>query len=291
MQYRGRFAPSPTGPLHFGSLVAALASYLDARSHGGQWLLRIEDLDPLRDSADHARRIIDSLTAHGFEWDEPVRFQSQHDDFYRNRLQRLMADGYAYRCACSRKELQANAGRHPRQCRDTVQQQCGPSAFRFALPDRQWRWQDLLLGSMTQATTAEIDDFVLQRKEGFFAYQLAVVCDDIEQKITHVVRGSDLLESTPFQLALFEAFSAPAPAYLHLPVVVDRHGQKLSKQSHAPAIDNTAARDNLRAAFAALNHPLPAELVRATPKGQLAWGRQHWFRERLPRVLSVPQSP
>ncbi|MAL99967.1 MAG: tRNA glutamyl-Q(34) synthetase GluQRS [Alteromonadaceae bacterium] len=287
MSYRGRFAPSPTGPLHFGSLVAALASYLDARANGGQWLLRIEDLDPLRDSEDDAKRIITALEVHGLEWDGPVRFQSEHFPRYREQLQRLQRDGFAYLCPCSRKELQANNGRHPRHCRSGAPKSSRPTAIRFALTDRHWSWDDLLLGPQSLRTRPEIDDFVLQRKEGFFAYQLAVVCDDIDQGITHVVRGSDLLDSTPFQLALYQAFDSPPPAFMHLPVIVDSAGQKLSKQSRAPALVNDQAGANLASAFAALNHPLPVELGRASPAEQLAWGTTHWCTAKLPSVMSL----
>jgi glutamyl-Q tRNA(Asp) synthetase len=291
MPYRGRFAPSPTGPLHFGSLVAALASYLDARAQGGEWLVRIEDLDPLRETREAADRILDSLQVHGLTWDRPVRSQSEHQDRYRQHLRQLRERGSAYDCPCSRKELQANGGRHPRHCREMPAQVSGhPVAVRFALENRSWSWNDLLLGPQAMATRAELDDFVLQRKEGFFAYQLAVVADDIDQGITHVVRGSDLLDSTPFQLALYDAFAVRPPAFMHLPVITDDAGHKLSKQSFAPALDDSRPGSNLAAAFAALNHRLPRPLVDASPAAQLEWGRAHWHREELPPVLAISGS-
>lgn len=289
MPYRGRFAPSPTGPLHFGSLVAALASFLDARANGGGWLIRIEDLDPLRETRQAARQILASLEAHGLQGDGPVRYQSAHLDLYRKRLQQLERGGYAYACPCSRKELRAHGGIHPRQCRTKLAEALGqPCAMRFALEDRRWSWDDLLLGQQAATTRAEIDDFVLQRKEGYFAYQLAVVADDIEQRITHVVRGSDLLDSTPFQLALYERFAVPPPAFMHLPVIVDAAGKKLSKQTFAPALDLSQPALNLNAAFAALNHTLPPALAAGPPSVQLAWGESNWQRSRLPPALEIP---
>lgn len=291
MLYRGRFAPSPTGPLHFGSLVAALASYLDARAHHGEWLVRIEDLDPLRETREAADRILSSLQAHGLIWDQPVRYQSGHSDLYRQRLGELRQRGWAYDCACSRKELQSLNGHHPRRCRETPSRPIEqPAAARFALDSRHWSWNDLLLGPQTKVTRAEVDDFVLQRKEGFFAYQLAVVADDIEQGITHVVRGSDLLDSTPFQLGLYQAFSCIPPAFMHLPVITDAHGHKLSKQTFAPALDDNQPGTNLASAFAALNHPLPEQLRAAAPGSQLEWGRAHWRREKLPAKLMIAAS-
>lgn len=291
MLYRGRFAPSPTGPLHLGSLVAALASFLDARAWGGEWLVRIEDLDPLRESRQAADKILTSLEAHGFEWDEPVRYQSEHLDLYHDRLVQLKRIGAAYDCPCSRKELQASAGRHPRRCREMPAQNQGqPSAVRFAISSSDWCWHDLLLGPQSVMTTAETDDFVLLRKEGFFAYQLAVVSDDIEQGITHVVRGSDLLDSTPLQLALYEKFTAPAPAFMHLPVITDDSGRKLSKQTFAPALDDNRANLNIAAALNALNHPLPERLLKASPGSQLAWSKANWQRGNLPARLSLRES-
>lgn len=288
MPYRGRFAPSPTGPLHFGSLVAALASFLDARANGGEWLIRIEDLDPLRETRQAARQILTSLEAHGLKGDGPVRYQSTHLDLYRKRLQQLERAGYAYTCPCSRKELQAHGGVHPRRCRSApAQMPAQPCAVRFALEDRHWTWDDLLLGRQTTTTRAEVDDFVLQRKEGFFAYQLAVVADDVEQGITHVVRGSDLLDSTPLQLALYERFAVPPPVFMHLPVIVDAAGKKLSKQTFAPALDLNRPGLNLSAAFAALNHPLPPGLAAGPPMAQLGWGESNWQRIRLPPMLEI----
>jgi len=252
-EYRGRFAPSPTGPLHFGSLVTALASYLDARARGGTWLVRIEDLDPLRESPAATEQILTSLTAHGLTSDEPVRFQAHCHERYLQIIDRLIQQGRAYRCICSRKQLQASQGRHPNKCRETaVNVSDRPYAVRFALEDENSVWQDQLLGEQHQQVHAGTDDPVIRRKEGFYAYQLAVVADDIDQQITHVVRGSDLLDMTAQQCQIYRALDAEAPAWLHIPVILNERGQKLSKQNHAPALNDLRPADNLLSALEAL---------------------------------------
>lgn len=251
--YRGRFAPSPTGPLHFGSLVTAVASYLEARKRGGTWLVRIEDLDPLRESPEATARILASLEAHGLRSDEPVRFQSGHHAYYHTLINQLLDRGLAYRCACSRKQLSENGGRHPEHCREGhTDPGERPFAIRFALHDEQSEWQDQLLGPQSQTVHAELDDPVILRKEGFYAYQLAVVADDIHQGITHVMRGSDLLDMTAQQQQIFRALGAQPPHWMHIPVILNTEGQKLSKQNHAPALDDRKAKDNLQQALAAL---------------------------------------
>lgn len=278
-RYRGRFAPSPTGPLHFGSLVTALASYLEARSHQGQWLIRIEDLDPLREPAEATGEILNSLDAHGLFPDEPVIFQSRRHDAYHAVIERLLNMGRAYRCNCSRKELQAHGGRHPGRCRDQATAiPDAPFAIRFALEEEHCQWQDALLGPQQQKIKAEIDDPVLLRKEGFFAYQLAVVVDDVAQGITDVVRGSDLLDMTAQQLQIYCALSAQPPRWLHIPVVVNEQGQKLSKQNQAPALDDTRPVKNLFAALAALNQQPPPCLLEGSVESLLDWGCRHWTR-------------
>ncbi|MDL0432470.1 tRNA glutamyl-Q(34) synthetase GluQRS [Marinobacter sp. TBZ242] len=252
-RYRGRFAPSPTGPLHFGSLVTAVASFLEARSRDGTWLVRIENLDPLRESPEATQQILASLDAHGLHSDEPVRFQSEHHARYRKLIDQLLDKGLAYRCACSRRQLREHNGRHPEHCREGHAQANGrPFAVRFKLYDELSEWRDQLLGPQTQTVHAELDDPVILRKEGFFAYQLAVVADDIDQGITHVVRGSDLLDMTAQQQQIYRALAAQPPHWMHIPVILNAEGQKLSKQNHAPALDDRIAQDNLRKALAAL---------------------------------------
>lgn len=279
--YRGRFAPSPTGPLHFGSLVTALASYLEAKFQNGQWLIRIEDLDPLREPAEATGQILTSLDAHGLFPDEPVHFQSRRQKAYHAAIEHLLSEGRAYRCSCSRKQLQANHGKHPQHCRDNGSTRDQPFAIRFALNDDQCHWRDQLLGPQLQVVRAEIDDPVMLRKEGFFAYQLAVVVDDIAQGITHVVRGSDLLDMTAQQLQIYRAFDAAPPRWLHIPVIVNDNGQKLSKQSHAPALDNRKPTENLFAVLGALNQQPPRLLRTGSVENLLEWACAHWKREAV----------
>src|SRR6056297_786621 len=280
--YRGRFAPSPTGPLHFGSLVTALASFLEARSQGGQWFIRLEDLDPLRGPPEATGQILASLDAHGLFPDEPVRFQSRRHDAYQDAIDRLLESRHAYRCQCSRKELQANAGRHPNQCRSrTALNGDRPYAIRFALEDEDCHWQDLLLGPQHQIVKAELDDPVILRKEGFYAYQLAVVVDDIDQGITDVVRGSDLLDMTAQQQQIYQALGARPPRWLHIPVILNEQGQKLSKQTHAPALNDETPVENLFAALVALGQNPPAELATGSLESLLEWGRKNWQRRAI----------
>lgn len=282
-RYRGRFAPSPTGPLHFGSLVTALASWLETRAAGGDWLVRIEDLDPLREPPEATGQILNSLECHGLLPDEPVRFQSRRHDAYQAAIEQLMEQGKAYRCRCSRKQLQTNQGFHPAHCREG---QPGPGdapyAIRFALENEHSHWQDLLLGPQHQQVRAELDDPVILRKEGFYAYQLAVVVDDIDQGITHVVRGSDLLDMTAQQQQIFRALNAEPPKWLHIPVILNQQGQKLSKQNHAPALDDSRPASNLVMALDALGQKPPAGLERVGTEQILAWGRAHWQRRAIP---------
>lgn len=287
--YRGRFAPSPTGPLHFGSLVTALASYLEAKSCEGRWLVRIEDLDPLREPSEATGEILNSLDAHGLFSDEPVVFQSRRHEAYRSAIEHLLNQGRAYRCSCSRKELQTNHGRHPQQCRsnnfsinkvaiNNVAINHQPFAIRYALNDEQCQWRDQLLGPQHQTVRSEIDDPVLLRKEGFFAYQLAVVVDDIEQGITDVVRGSDLLEMTAQQRQIYRALGATPPRWLHIPVILNDQGQKLSKQNRAPALDNDRPVKNVFEALVALGQEPPASLLMGSVTDSLEWACGHWHR-------------
>jgi len=292
-RYRGRFAPSPTGPLHFGSLVAALASFLEARTRDGLWHVRIEDLDPLRESPAAADSILHSLECHGLMWDGPVWYQSQRQSFYLEHIEHLRNRGLAYPCRCSRRELRENAGHHPRHCRENPDWSAyspastdGP-AIRFALSDRIYGWQDGIQGPCSTRVSAEIDDFVIRRKEGFFAYQLAVVCDDIAQNITEIVRGHDLLSSTPFQLALYEAFNAPPPTFAHLPVVTSPAGQKLSKQNRAAPLDDSKPARNLHRALVFLRQQPPAELARESFNRVIDWGLNNWNLARVPAVAAL----
>ncbi|AVP98106.1 tRNA glutamyl-Q(34) synthetase GluQRS [Ahniella affigens] len=251
-EYRGRFAPSPSGPLHFGSLVAALGSYLTARAAGGRWLIRIEDIDPLREQPGASLAFLDTLSAFGMQSDEPVWFQSRRLAHYRQALEQLIASGHAYSCMCSRAQLQAFGGIHPAVCPD------GSDGDR----PRSWRLRvesagsivtdDRRSGAFSQSLADTVGDFVIWRSDDWPAYQLAVVVDDAAQGITEVVRGADLLDSTPRQIWLQRCLGFPQPGYLHLPLAVDAEGRKLSKSDAARPIDATNPLPSLRAALAFL---------------------------------------
>lgn len=248
MSYRGRFAPSPTGPLHAGSLVAALASWLDARAHGGTWLVRIEDVDKPRCIAGADAEILRQLAACGLVPDEEPVWQSKRDALYQSALDRLVQHGLAYPCGCSRKDieeaLRAQGHVKPRHgelvypgtCRDGLHGKPA-RAWRFRVPPGIVQWTDRRLGPQQQDVGTEVGDFVLKRADGLFAYQLAVVVDDAAQGITHIVRGEDLADNTPRQILLQRALGFPTPAYLHTALVLGDNGEKLSKQNGAAPLD------------------------------------------------------
>jgi glutamyl-Q tRNA(Asp) synthetase len=261
--YRGRFAPSPTGPLHAGSLVAALASWLDARAAGGTWIVRIEDLDPPREVAGAGDEILRQLAACGLEPDEPVQLQSRRTDAYDQALRRLADAGLVYGCACSRKDVEAAvaarpgwpAGVYPGTCSGTTVAPAGVRAWRLRVPDATVSLVDRAVGPYAQSLAREVGDFVIRRADGLWAYQLAVVVDDADQRITDVVRGADLLDNTPRQIHLQRALGLPALRYLHVPVVVNERGEKLSKQTFAPPLDRHAPLAALEAAGRHLGLP------------------------------------
>lgn len=277
MMYVGRFAPSPTGPLHFGSLVAAVASWLDARAQGGRWLVRIEDVDEPRCRAEWADEILRTLERLGLHWDGEVIRQSGRKAAYRAALDLLRQRDLAYPCGCTRREA---AGRYPGTCRNGVPPGREARAWRFRVPPGRLGFEDRWQGWYEQDVEAASGDFILLRADGFFAYQLAVVVDDAAQGVTHVVRGADLLDSTPRQILLQRALGYPQPAYLHHPVVVDSAGRKLSKQNRAPALDPARDGENLRAALEFLGLVPPSGL--GAPE-LLAWARHHWLPHLPPR--------
>lgn len=308
--YVGRFAPSPSGPLHFGSLVCALASYLHAKQAQGKWLVRIEDIDVQRTSNEMIRAIAASLKAHGMQWDasddqgkfmlvsdnsqlartidEDIRqdfpglsYQSQRYGLYEAKLAQLQASNSVYACKCSRKEISARAPYYDRHCRG------------LNLPFKQFaiRWKndlaresfdDLHVGTQYVNERMAKEDPVLKRADGMYAYHLAVVADDIEQGVTHIVRGSDLIETSPIQISLFEALGAQAPVYFHIPVASHEPGQKLSKQNLAPAIDNTRALDNLKSSLAFLGMQQKDYAHITQIDALLEWAIAHW----QPQLLS-----
>lgn len=237
LSYRGRFAPSPTGPLHLGSLLTAVASWADARAAGGAWLVRMEDLDPPREQAGADRLILDLLDAAGLHSDVPVLYQSARRHAYADALGRLLRAGLAFECRCSRSDLAPSGGIHRGVCSASDGNQ-RPAAIRLRVGDSEIGIDDRVQGRHVQNLLRDVGDFVLRRADGLYAYQLAVVVDDAYQGITDVVRGSDLLDSTPRQVYLQRCLGLPTPRYAHVPVVLGADGQKLSKQNLAPAISS-----------------------------------------------------
>ena len=234
--YIGRFAPSPTGPLHLGSLFTALASFLEARSQQGSWLLRIEDLDPPREQAGATAAILDTLQAHGLQWDGDVIQQSQRCEVYQQRIQYLLKLNKAFYCQCSRRELTPYKGYYPKFCRHRTLTDIDKKAIRFLNDHPCLFFEDTLQGKMLADIIPQdlSNDFIIQRRDKLFAYQLAVVIDDIEQGVTAIMRGSDILDSTYKQIALYQAFQQAPPSYSHLPVITASNGQKLSKTKFSP---------------------------------------------------------
>lgn len=292
--YRGRFAPSPTGPLHFGSLVAALGSYCEARSRGGEWLLRMEDLDAPRVEPGAADKILRTLAACGMEWDGTVVWQSNRSGAYHAALHELRQHGLVYPCACSRREIADSAAAgieghvYPGTCRAGLPPRRKARALRIDTHGAEVRFTDAAQGTITQQLEADIGDFVLYRADRVFAYQLAVVIDDAEQGVTHVVRGADLLASTPRQIYLQTLLGLPRPYYLHLPVAVDDHGRKLSKQTRAIGIVHEQAASAIIAALRFLGQRPPETLAGAPAHEVLRWAIDNWHTEHIPRTRCIP---
>jgi glutamyl-Q tRNA(Asp) synthetase len=295
LRRRGRFAPSPTGPLHFGSLIAALASYCDARAQGGEWLLRIEDVDEPRSRRGAEDAILRTLSRYGFVWDGSVERQSAHTARYEAALGTLLGDGAAYPCVCTRRELEVapvGAGGervYPGACRSGIapnRAHRSQRAWRVRVGDTTVTYTDRLQGLQSQALGRDVGDFVVKRADGLFAYQLAVVVDDADQSITDVVRGADLLSSTPRQIHLQRILGMRTPSYLHVPVAINGAGEKLSKQTRALALPDDPL-PSLLAAWRFLDQPASHADVQDVP----AFWRHalaSWTPTRLPPVSMLP---
>lgn len=299
--YRGRFAPSPSGPLHFGSLVAALGSFLQARSQSGEWLVRIEDLDPPREMPGADKMILECLQSHGLTWDGQVEYQSRRQDAYHEALTRLEKKQLLFNCSCSRKTLReygeqhidknfdSNAAIYPGICRD-LNQSHKDCAVRIKVNSQQIMFADKVFGLIAQDLENDVGDFVLKRRDGLIAYQLAVVVDDIWQGITEVVRGVDLLDSTPRQLYLYQCLDARPPDYLHLPLAVASDGKKLSKQTHAQSVNQSDARENLINAMTCLGMNPGSKLIAQPVDAILNWGISNWNTEKIPNQNFIIES-
>jgi len=295
--YIGRFAPSPTGPLHFGSLLSALASYLDAYANQGTGLGRMEDLDPPREVPGAAEQILQCLLDHGLNWHGDVLYQSQRLEHYHSLIADLKERDLAYPCTCNRARINQLKGIYDGRCREHPQHG-QPSATRVKvnhLPDTfniQARavFKDLIQGPFQQNLDTEVGDFIICRKDGLVAYQLAVVADDIHQGITHIVRGSDLLDSSPRQQFLFNLLGARPPQFAHIPLAYNQEGQKLSKQNHAAALSSKNASHNVFAALIFLNQSPPNTLKGAPTSDILEWAIANWQLATIPARLHLPDN-
>lgn len=289
--YVGRFAPSPTGPLHFGSLLAAIASYLQARTNDGRWLIRVEDIDPLREPPGSDKLILDALEVFGFEWDGPVSYQSEFTPRHEEVLQSLLSDAKAYPCSCSRRML-SNTPRgplgvvYPGTCRNGSTG--SEFAYRLRTDDDPITFTDRLQGPLTQRLESESGDFVIKRRDGLIAYHLAVVVDDADQSISEVVRGIDLLATTPRHIFLQRQLGFPTPAYMHIPVAVNNTGQKLSKLTGAAPVDTSRASETLALGLAALGQELPDGGHDAQLDDLWDWAIGHWDIRPMLGVESIP---
>ncbi len=290
-QYVGRFAPSPTGPLHFGSLLAAVASYLQAKSRSGLWLLRVEDIDPPRQQDGATEEILTALERYGFEWDGPVTYQSDSVERHLQVVSELRKAGLAYPCSCSRRDLataeQGPLGAiYPGTCRDGCEGD--EFAVRVRTDDATIQFNDVLQGTQCQHLDSESGDFVILRRDGLIAYHLAVVVDDFEQGITEIVRGIDLLDSTPRQIHLQHLLEYRTPGYLHIPVVENDQGQKLSKLTGATALPLDDVGPILIAALDALGQQPPRELAQSPMHDIWSWSIKHWQPLIMAKQTAIP---
>lgn len=304
--YRGRFAPSPSGYLHFGSLITALASFLDAKKYNGTWLVRLENIDPPREKKGASDHILKTLEAFGLHWDENILFQSNQSEYYFHIIDALFKESHCYYCQCTRAKIKANGGIYQGQCRN-LKLEKNNSAIRVINPYGIAQYQDLIQGHVQCDQALAKEDFIILRKDGLFAYQLAVVADDIYQNISHVIRGCDLLEPTARQLSFYQLLSEKllssmtqqkhssnkdnqqieAPLFGHIPLAVTEQGYKLSKQNKAPSIDNNHPQPALFAALQFLGQQPPSELQLSSVDEIIQWAITHWQRESVPKKREI----
>jgi len=284
--YRGRFAPSPSGLLHFGSLVTALASYLDAKHQNGTWLVRIEDIDPPREQQGAASHILKTLEAYGMYWDEEVLYQSQQMSLYNDVLYHLTEQQLSYRCNCTRADIKVLGGIYQGHCKHLAVS-AKSSSIRLINSVATHQYTDIIQGNVNCNQAVAAEDFIIFRKDGLFAYQLAVVIDDIHQGISHIIRGCDLLEPTARQLSFFEIINAQCPQYGHVPLVVTQEGYKLSKQNKAPAINIKSPQTSLIQALNFLGQNPPQELVSYSVDKIMQWAIAHWSINKITKKTQI----
>ena len=277
--YRGRFAPSPTGPLHFGSLVTAVGSFLDARSVGGTWLVRIEDLDPPREIPGATDDILRTLESFGLYWDETVLYQSRNQEAYQDALETLSQQHWIYPCGCSRRDIRKIAGQtpiYPGTCRNGLAPDREARSLRMRVDNTIIDFQDRLVGTLQENLATEVGDFIVKRADGLFAYQLAVVVDDAAQGITDIVRGHDLFDNTARQIYLQQQLGFPTPRYLHLPLATWPDGSKYSKQTHAPSVSNQNTEAILLQALRFIGQKVPEDLANEKLDAIWQWAIENW---------------
>lgn len=287
--YIGRFAPSPSGPLHFGSLIAAVGSYLQAKSQHGQWLVRMEDIDTPRMVAGSDSDILRTLEQFGLQWDGAVLYQSQRLERYQQIVEHLKQQQLVYGCQCSRKQISDDGGIYNGRCAP-LNLSTEPLAWRLKSHTVQCQFTDLIFGQQQIPSELAQEDYIIKRRDGLFAYQLVVVVDDIDQGITEVIRGADLLSMTPRQQALCNLLGAAPPRYGHLPLAVLKPGFKLSKQNHAAAVSQWPQAQVMSKVLCFLGHPPPAELDQAPVAAQLSWAINHWQLGKVPLQMEISQT-
>ncbi|MBY6198611.1 tRNA glutamyl-Q(34) synthetase GluQRS [Vibrio hangzhouensis] len=285
--YIGRFAPSPSGPLHFGSLVAALGSYFQAKSHAGKWLVRIEDIDPPREVEGASSLILKALETYQLHWDDKVLYQSQRLDAYQEQIDQWLIDGHAYLCECTRKQIKADGGFYLGTCRQKQLKDASQCAVRLTMQHPIESFTDQRYGTLTIPEALAKEDFIIKRRDGLFAYNLAVVLDDIYQGVTEVVRGADLIEPTGRQISLYKTLGHKPVRYLHLPLAIDDSGNKLSKQNHATAIDLSNPRPTLLNAMRFLGFTIDDSILNVDIESIVQWGVENWHLLQLPDELKI----
>ncbi len=285
MSVIGRFAPSPTGPLHFGSVIAAVASCLQAKSQGGQWLVRMDDIDTPRNQTGADSVILKSLEILGLHWDGKVVYQTHRQEAYQHALNLLSEQNLIYRCRCTRKQLKGHS--YPGTCRHKNYKPDKQHALRLITNKESIRFIDQIQGNYQQTLETDIGDFIVRRADNIVAYHIATVVDDAAQGITEIVRGADLLDSTPRQIYLQQILDYPHPEYTHLPIAVDKQGKKLSKQHHAPPVDDTQPAATLLSALSFLGQEPDAALLQGDINEIVQWGLEHWSMKKIPHLATI----